>query len=195
MSDLSHYIDAFAHLNTAKIKGHKAPHKAVLLLAVIDLVEEGLITSPHIVLSDPLVDAFNRVWRHYLGTSAIFNPDIAKPFFHMQHESFWRLVDHDESLSALAAEEGFWLSSKWVAATDTLVKKSLPQGGYSIAAMRSAFAYALIDQRLFALFQNADARAMLRVFLIDVYLTHQPTKSMPNLSHLLGVLPFISFVA
>lgn len=41
MHELKHYIDAFSTLHTAKVKEHRAPHKAVLLLAVIDLVEEG----------------------------------------------------------------------------------------------------------------------------------------------------------
>ncbi len=38
--ELRHYIDAFSSLHTAKVKGRKAPHKAVLLLAIIDLIEE-----------------------------------------------------------------------------------------------------------------------------------------------------------
>ncbi len=33
--------DIFTHLNVAKYRGQKAPHKAVLMLAVIDLIEEG----------------------------------------------------------------------------------------------------------------------------------------------------------
>ena len=88
MHELKHYIDKFSSLNTAKMKGHRAPHKAVLLLAVIDLVEERKITSPCIDLSDELVERFNDIWHKYLGTSAIFTPDICKPYFHMQHESF-----------------------------------------------------------------------------------------------------------
>lgn len=90
MMELRHYIDAFSSLHTAKVKGHNAPHKAVLLLAIIDLIEEELIMTPYIDLSDELVERFNDIWHKYLGTSAIFTPDICKPYFHMQHESFWR---------------------------------------------------------------------------------------------------------
>ena len=96
MMELRHYIDAFSSLHTAKVKGHKAPHKAVLLLAIIDLIEEELIMTPYIDLSDELVERFNDIWHKYLGTSAIFTPDICKPYFHMQHESFWRLVENNE---------------------------------------------------------------------------------------------------
>lgn len=44
-------IQQLTHLSTAVIMGRKAPHKAVLLLAIMDLVELGEITSPKIVLS------------------------------------------------------------------------------------------------------------------------------------------------
>lgn len=61
MMELRHYIDAFSSLHTAKVKGHKAPHKAVLLLAIIDLIEEELIMTPYIDLSDELVERFNDI--------------------------------------------------------------------------------------------------------------------------------------
>lgn len=61
--------------------------------------------------------------------------------------------------------------------------------------MRDAFAYAEIDGALFRLLQNADARAMLRVILINTYLTNQPTKTMPNLNALLAALQLLALVA
>lgn len=61
MFELRHYIETFSHFHTAKVKGHKAPHKAVLLLAIIDLVEEEVIVSPRIELPDELVDKFNKM--------------------------------------------------------------------------------------------------------------------------------------
>ena len=188
MQELRHYIDAFSSLHTAKVKGHKAPHKAVLLLAIIDLVEEGVIATPHIELSDELEKRFNEIWHHYLGTSAIFTPDITKPYFHMQHESFWRLVEHKEAEMLMVAEDCAWVSLN----KET---KDLPQGSYSVKAMRNAFAYAEIDGILLQLLQNADARAMLRVILINTYLTDQPTKTMPNITQLLMALPLIALVA
>lgn len=188
MNELRHYIEAFSHLHTAKVKGHKAPHKAVLLLAIIDLVEEGVIASPRIELSDELVDKFNKVWHHYLGTSTIFTPDITKPYFHMQHETFWRLVEHDETEMLMVAEECPWIEGKKVV-------KDLSHGSYSVKAMRKAFAYAEIDNFLYQLLLNADARAMLRVILINEYLTNQPTKTMPNLTQLMMALPLIALVA
>ena len=61
--------------------------------------------------------------------------------------------------------------------------------------MRRAFVYAEIDQLLFSLLRNADARAMLRVVLINTYLSNQPTKSLPNLTQLMMALPILALVA
>lgn len=188
MLELHHYIEAFSHLHTAKVKGYKAPHKAVLLLAVMDLVEEGAIAMPHIGLTNQLEEKFHAIWHRYLGTSAIFTPDIAKPFFHMQHESFWRLVEREEADLMIAAEDSPWVESR-------KQTKDLPQGSYSIKTMRKAFAYAEIDNLLFKLLQNADARAMLRVILINGYLSNQPTKTMPNITKLIMSLPLLALVA
>ena len=142
--ELRHYIDAFSSLHTAKVKGHKAPHKAVLLLAIIDLIEEEVILTPYIDLSDGLTEKFEAVWRRYLGTSNIFTPDICKPYFHMQHEPFWRLVEINEADYGMAAEPNPWVQAK-------KKQKELPKGSYSIKAMRSAFEYAEIDEMLFQL--------------------------------------------
>ena len=185
MMELRHYIDAFSSLHTAKVKGHKAPHKAILLLAIIDLIEEDFIMTPYIDLTDELNEKFNDIWRRYLGASAIFSPDICKPYFHMRHEPFWRLLEKDEAALGMAAEPNPWVESK-------KEKKDLPKGSYSVEAMRRAFAYAEIDVMLFQLLQNADARAMLRVILINTYLTDQPTKTLPNLNSLIAALPLLA---
>lgn len=188
MLELRHYIDLFSSLHTAKIKGHKAPHKAVLLITIIDLIDEGKILNPQIELSDELVKRFDEIWRRYLGTSAVFTPDIAKPFFHMQHEPFWRLTQKEEVELGMVAEPALTVA-------EHKHKQDLPQGSYSVKAMRNAFAYAEIDQLLFQLLQNQDARAMLRVILINEYLSNQPTKTMPNLSAIIAALPLLALVA
>ena len=174
MSDINHYIEAFSNLHTAKIKGHKAPHKAVLLLAIIDLIEEGVISDPCIKLSEELINKFGDIWQRYIGNSTIFHPEISKPYFHMQHEPFWSLIETKEKESLMVAE------GKLCCIKDK-EKKELPAGRYSVSALRSTFAYAQIYSALFHLLKNEDARAMLRVILINTYLTNQPTKSMPKL--------------
>lgn len=188
MNDIQKYTEMFLTLHTAKVKGQRAPHKAILLLTIIDLVEKGIITSSHIELSEELVDGFNETWKRYLGLSTIFTPDIAKPFFHMQHESFWRLVEYEEACSMMVAEESPWIDQ-------IKEKKPLLKGSYSLKAMRQTFAYAEIDVNLFVLLKNAETRALFRTILIKEYLTTQPTKSMTNLTALMITLSFITLVA
>lgn len=188
MNSLKDYIEAFTHLHTAKVKGHKAPHKAILLLSIIDLIESEVIRYPQIELTDELIDKFNCIWKRYLGESSIFTPDITKPYFHMQHEPFWKLVEKYDIDAMLVAEDEPWSKNQQE-------KKNLPSGSYSVKSMRNAFEFAEIDDTLLKLLQNADARAILRVVLINEYLTNQPTKTMPNIISLIMALPIIALVA
>lgn len=108
MNSLKDYIEVFTHLHTAKVKGHKAPHKAILLLSIIDLIESEVIRYPQIELTDELIDKFNCIWKRYLDESSIFTPDITKPYFHMQHEPFWKLVEKYDIDAMLVAEDEPW---------------------------------------------------------------------------------------
>lgn len=57
---LSDYIKQFLELNTAKRMGQVAPHKAVMLLSVMSLIEEGVIDKPLFYLSEALENRFKR---------------------------------------------------------------------------------------------------------------------------------------
>lgn len=188
MDYLKDYVYAFTHLHTAIKHKHKAPHKAILLLSIIDMIETKAICSPKIELTDELVRKFNHTWMKYVGNSTIFSPKVETPYFHMQYEPFWTLVEKNDSSARLVAEESpiYKMSS---------LKKELPKGGYSLTALRNKFEYAKIDDKLFELLQNADARAMLRVLLISTYFTKQPTLMMPDFSKLILALSIIMFAA
>lgn len=88
--DVGYYKYHFSRLHTAKLKGKLAPHKAVLLIAVMRLVERGIIDSSEIELSDELVKTFKEVWAEKVPASCPFSCSIGQPFFHMQHEPFLR---------------------------------------------------------------------------------------------------------
>ena len=61
------YIEYFTLLRTNTQKGVKAPHKAIMLLSVIDLVEYGVITSNQIEFSERLEQQFQHNWSRYVG--------------------------------------------------------------------------------------------------------------------------------
>ena len=67
----------------------KAPHKPLLLLAVLDLVHRGVITSPFIAISGDLVELnelFNLYWRRIIPLSQ--TSSIAFPFSRLDREPF-----------------------------------------------------------------------------------------------------------
>lgn len=71
----------------------RAPHKPILLLAVLDLVHRGVITSPFISITGDLVELnelFNLYWQCVvpLGQTS----SIAYPFSHLDREPFWELI-------------------------------------------------------------------------------------------------------
>ena len=142
---MNQYTTAFSSLHTAKIAGKQAPHKAVLLLTIMDLVEAGVITSPKIVMTEKLEETFGRIWQHYIGSSLIFTPKVATPFWHMQNEPFYRLFLNNGQ--------------------DALGKEAR----YSVKWLRDN-TYAIVDQKLFNLMKDGNARAEFRMVLIGKYL-------------------------
>lgn len=89
---LSKYMGLFGslHRNINKTRG-AAPHKPVLLLAVLDEIERGNIRENFIELTPELVAAFRAYWR------ALVPPDfwqerIFLPFRYLVQEGFWTLV-------------------------------------------------------------------------------------------------------
>ena len=148
--DLNYYIDCFSSLNTMKKCGKPAPHKALLLLSVIDLIERGVITNCRVPLSDDLVRQFKRNTSALLGESKLFQPVANYPYYHMRSEPFWQLVVNPNC---------------------QIDKIS----NYSLTNLRANIAYARIDEELFNLLQDPNVRAKLRVTLITKYLDNQPT--------------------
>ena len=90
---LEYYIDCFKNLNRSKKAGEVAPHKVVLLLAVIELIEKGTIKNDIIELSDELIDTFDRIWDSSVRSN-VFKCNIMLPYFHMNSEPFWQLIEH-----------------------------------------------------------------------------------------------------
>lgn len=147
---LHNYESQLTSLHTNVQKGTPAPHKAILLLAIIDLIEEGEIIDSRIFLTEQLEAKFSKLWAYYIGKSQLFAADIFKPYFHMTHESFWKLIPKDE----------------------TMPEKVDPK--YSRNWIKDHYQYAQIDDALFNLLQNDRVRAEYRLALIGKYLVGHP---------------------
>lgn len=158
--DLSYYKYHFAQLHTARYKGKAAPHKAVLLLTIMRMIESGRISGPEIELTDELVGEYKAIWKEYEEAVSLFTCDICKPFFHMQHEPFWRLIGVDELVDNVAESLGLFSSDS----------KELPKGGYTINAIRRAFKCARIDEDLFNILVDEANRKNLIEIIENKYL-------------------------
>ena len=180
MKDFQYYYDCFSNLHTAKARRFPAPHKPLLLLSVIELVERGVITSNKIELTDTLIRTFKGFANKFIGHSIIFRPNIGQPYYHLQFEPFWSLIPRQQAQELPLAAEGVGVYG---------AKKAV----YSIKGLREQYKYALIDQELFDLLQNADVRATLRTLLISRYLSQQPNTVSPlNLLPLAVALSLIA---
>ncbi|MBP7045385.1 MAG: hypothetical protein KBE23_21730 [Chloroflexi bacterium] len=69
MTNLGAYLHQFSHLHTNKnrtswtaVTTHRAPHKPLLLLAVLDLFAQGSITTNLIALTPELSELFTLYW-------------------------------------------------------------------------------------------------------------------------------------
>ena len=104
---ITFYSQRFAHLHTdssskrwSAATKNRAPHKPLLLLAVIDLFAEGYITSNIIELTPDLGEMFTLYW------SRVMPPDrkgnLALPFFHLRSDGFWHLVAQAGHAQAVA---------------------------------------------------------------------------------------------
>ncbi len=86
------YTEAFKNLRTNNKYGRKSPHKAVLMLTVIELFEKNILTNNEIFYDDKLKSMFMKVWNRVLPKEPLFHPDAYLPFWYLQNDSFWHIV-------------------------------------------------------------------------------------------------------
>lgn len=86
------YVEAFKNLRTNNKWGRKSPHKAVLMLTVIELYEKNVLSDNEIFYDDTLKATFLQVWKRVLPNEPIYQPDAYLPFWYLQSDSFWHIV-------------------------------------------------------------------------------------------------------
>lgn len=96
---LDRYCEQFAHLTRAPnrvfpaMTKHKAPHKPLLLLAVMEMVGRGQIVTRFISITGELTELnmlFTGYWRSLMPATQ--TSSIAFPFSRLNSEPFWKLV-------------------------------------------------------------------------------------------------------
>ena len=142
------YIEIFRKLSTGVQNGKKLPHKAVLLLSILTLIENGTITENKIHLDKSIANTFASTWGNYLQNNKI--PSVWIPFWYMKSEPFWHF-------KALADEN--------------ILQNLLCFAGHpSVGQMRSVIKYAYVDEQLFSLMKDRKERSKMKEALIETYL-------------------------
>lgn len=142
--DLQYYAKKFAKLNVNKHRERgAAPHKPVLLISVMELIEQGKIRLNQVPLSPELISTFLKYWRSLVRTD--HRSDISLPFVHLTGDGFWHLAFYPDS--------------------ETATPTGLGRKG--VTAVRRMVQYAWLDPELFAILQDPGKRVILLRVLID----------------------------
>ena len=146
------YLKRFAKLRTdtsparwSALTRHRAPYKPFLLLAIMDLIAQGIIQTNFIEFNADLMDIFDLYWNNIVGREKNSNPVL--PFFHLHQEGFWHLVPVPGKEQVLA---------------------DIPQIR-SIGPLRQLVLGATLDDTLFEMLLNEETRNDLRRALIETY--------------------------
>lgn len=148
----NHYISVFQDLKTDKSRSrwdyrttYRAPHKPLVLLAVMDRFAEGAYSANLVEFDDDLIDLFAIYWA--LVDPPSLRGNIAMPLYHLQSDRFWHLLPR----------EGY--------------EDRLKYGGriHSIDKLRESVYGAELDDDLYELLKQQDFRDTLRTVLINGY--------------------------
>jgi len=86
---LQFYIDKFQNIRADRSNGHSKPHKVCLIFAVIELIEQGVISQNRIYFDDTLKASFTSYFEHLKKGNDKDTPYL--PFYHLQSSNFWHL--------------------------------------------------------------------------------------------------------
>ena len=140
---LQKYVQKMKRLRVDRAHG-VAPHKPLLLLAVIELIERRQIRENEISLSPDLAEVFIKYWSKVTDRK----PNIALPFFHLKSDGFWHLHPNAGYEKALDVADRIT----------------------GISRLREVIAHASFADELFVLLTDAGDREIIRQTLIYVYL-------------------------
>lgn len=143
---LSYYLNQLLKLRRDRNKTRgDAPHKPVLLLAIIEGIENGDIISNRISITPELVLSFKDIWSKLVFTN--HSQNFALPFFHMKSDPFWRLVSLNGAVIPISSSGS--------------VK--------SFSSLKDSVAYAEIDKELFLFLMDPIAREVIKSELHEFY--------------------------
>ncbi len=143
--NLDGYLKKFTKLRTGVSRGQVKPHKPVMLLAILSLIENKKITSNRIDYSPYLLELFKRLFDIVKSEQDALNPLL--PFFYLRGDGFFHHRPFSEEAQSY---------------------KALSDPG-SIKKFTRIVEYAYLDEELWAYLQDQGALNTLRDGLILSY--------------------------
>ncbi|MNK60634.1 hypothetical protein D3C87_797730 [compost metagenome] len=150
MLALQKYTKAFSGLNRGQTKYGLAPHKPILLLSIIELIEKDIVTDNRVFVNNELISTFKANWQLLVTTANV--EDLTQPFYYLQNDTI--------------AGKAFWLL--------------YPKFGYQITKPIKALgklaevcAFGALAEELWLLLLDAQNREFLRQVLLDTYFPEQ----------------------
>ena len=119
----NYFLEMASNLNRNKFKGCYAPHKVMMIMAIMALVLSGHISSNVIHLDKELKDKFKEVWQKVAPEGSPFKCEYRNPFTYMDSEPFWDLsTDKDKAFITWEALYAFSHEASRAAIKDYLLR-------------------------------------------------------------------------
>lgn len=146
---MNQYVDQLTAMRMNTQDGHTSPHKAVMMLAVMDLIAAGETDDNCIEYGPELLEHFRRYFDVVKTEADSCTP--LNPFWHLKTEPFWHHVVREDKKAVYEA-------------------MGRPRGPNVMADVVEG---AFLDDELFALLQNQSIRQEMREALITRYFGEQ----------------------
>jgi putative restriction endonuclease len=146
-SNWAHWLERLYDLRRNKVHTHESPHKPVLLLAILDLLDRGVLEDNHVPFNAELDSTFRRFFA--VVQTQDDQPTLELPFYFLSGDGFWQVFVAGQS--------------------EPLYRKGFAGGAPSAAQLRRQSATGRFDAGLWALMSEPMARHQLREALIARY--------------------------
>ncbi len=146
MSLIDQFLKKLTKLNRGNTPYGKAPHKPVLLVTLIELIDRDIIKDNRVFVDTELVGIFQENWRLLVNT--LNTPDFTLPFYHLQNEKF-----DGKPFWFLKPKPGCQINAH-ISSVNTLA--NVLDHGY-------------FDEAIYFLLSDAVSRALIKSVLLDTY--------------------------
>ena len=144
---IDYYRNLLPNLSVKIIDGQKKPNKAIMLLAIIDLIRCGYINENKIFIDKTIELSFNRMWCLYVDNKI---PNCWIPFWHLKSEKIW----HFKPIKRMKDIENLVPSGQTA----------------SYWQMKNTIEYAYLSKDFYELLLHSETRDIIVAILIDAYL-------------------------